>query len=90
MTSTTYIDSDYNTQNLGGGTSMKNVVNSPTHGAGTGEASSVTRSLLALPPIVVPSPDAGDAITSVTLNLYCYQYSPPSSDTTTFRLSLTR
>ena len=69
LTSTTYIDSYYTTQNLGGGTSMKNVVNSPTHSAG-----SVTRSLLALPPIVVPPQDAGDAITSVTLNLYCSQY----------------
>ena len=86
LTSTTYIDSDYDTQNLGGGTSMKNVVNSPTHGTGTAEASSVTRSLLALPAITVPSQDTGDVITSVTLNLYCYQYSPPSGGTTAFSM----
>ncbi len=76
-TSTTYIDSYYNNQNLGGGTTMKNVVNAPSHNA---EGSSVTRSLLALPPI--PATPAGDVITSVTLNLYCTQYNT-NGDTAT-------
>ncbi len=77
LPSTTYIDSYYNAQNLGGGTTMKNVVNAPAHNA---EGSSVTRSLLSLPSI--PAPPAGDAITSVTLNLYCTQYNT-NGDTTT-------
>ncbi len=82
LTSTTYIDSDFSTQNMGGETAMKNVVNATDHDGG-----SVTRSLLALPAIVVPPQDAGDVITSVTLNLYCSWYSPPSpSVPTTFSM----
>ncbi len=81
LTSTTYIDSYYTTQNLGGGTSVKNVMNGMGHDGG-----SVTRSLLALPAIVVPAQDAGDEITSVTLNLYCSTYSPPTGGTTTFSM----
>ena len=85
LTSTTYIDSYYTTQNLGGGTSVKNVMNGMGHDSG-----SVTRSLLALPPIVVPPQDTGDAITSITLDLYCSTYSPPSGGLRPFRWSRTR
>jgi hypothetical protein len=43
LTSTTYIDSYYSNQNMGGTTTMKNVVNAPGHDE---EGSSITRSLL--------------------------------------------
>ncbi len=76
LTWTTYIDSYYDTQNMGGTTTMKNVVNAPGHNA---EGSSVTRSLLALPSITIP---AGEEIQSITLNLYCTQYNV-NGDTTT-------
>ena len=71
LPSTTYIDSCYSDQNLGGMGIMKNVVNSWDHDPGTSMAGSVTCSLLTLPTIAVPS---AEVIQSVELNAYCSWY----------------
>ena len=70
-----YIDGAYN-ENLGAQSTMKNVLNAPTHTGDT--AGSMTRSLLGMPSITVPD---GMAIESVTLNLWCTQYNKNGAQT---------
>ncbi len=76
LTSTTYIDQGNTTSNYGAKTQLKDVVNGPAHYSGT-----VTRGLLALPSITVP---AGEEIESVSLDLYCSYYSPPTGGSIAF------
>jgi hypothetical protein len=76
LSSVTYIDQDNPTSNFGGKTQTKLVVNGLNHYGGT-----YVRGLLALPSITVP---AGEQIQSVSLDLWCTQYSPPSGGSTTF------
>jgi hypothetical protein len=80
LTSVTYIDSGNTTSNYGGKTTFKDVLNGTGHYSGT-----VTRGLVAMPAVTIP---AGEEIESVSLNLYCNQYSPPAGGSTTFSAAL--